>query len=154
MHFYQSKLIPRRISDWCLVGGALLLAMGFLRMFGHSVSFLAIPIILNEMFLAVWLIVKGFNVNGWFFFIHLSRKTKVGQFRFTKLFVSLTRSDLASRQRPITLVNMGLHRKLAIMPTPAGFGKITLVSKRVSGCVRGANYYSRHFYDMGMRPYI
>ena len=58
---YQSELIPRWLSGWGLVGGALILAMGFLRMFGHSVFFLAIPIILNEMVLAVWLIVKGFN---------------------------------------------------------------------------------------------
>ena len=61
---YQSKLIPQWLSGWGLVGGALILAMGFLRMFGHPVYFLAIPIILNEMVLAVWLIVKGFNSSA------------------------------------------------------------------------------------------
>jgi hypothetical protein len=59
--FYQSKLIPRWLSGWGLVGGTLMLAMGLLRMFGYSVTFLALPILLNEMVLAVWLIVKGFN---------------------------------------------------------------------------------------------
>ena len=61
---YQSKLVPRWLSGWGLVGGAMILAMGFLRMFGHSVFLLAIPIILNEMVLAVWLIVKGFNSSS------------------------------------------------------------------------------------------
>ena len=58
---YQSELIPRWLSVWGLIGATLLLAMGLLRMFGHSVIFLAIPLILNEMVLAVWLIVIGFN---------------------------------------------------------------------------------------------
>jgi len=59
--FYQSELIPRWLSGWGLVGGALILAMGFLRMFGRPVFLLAIPIILNELVLAGWLIVMGFN---------------------------------------------------------------------------------------------
>jgi|GEM_PF-3478107 hypothetical protein len=58
---YQSELVPRWLSVWGLVGGALILAMGFLRMFGHSVIFLAIPMILNELVLAVWFIVFGIN---------------------------------------------------------------------------------------------
>jgi len=67
---YQSKLIPRWLSGWGLIGGVLILAdAGFLAMSGHS-GFSAIPIILNlpiavnEMFLAVWLIVKGFNSSA------------------------------------------------------------------------------------------
>lgn len=58
---YQSELIPRWLSVWGLIGGALMLAMGLLRMFGKPVIFLAIPILLNELVLAVWLIVIGFN---------------------------------------------------------------------------------------------
>ena len=61
---YQSKLIPQWLSGWGLVGGVLIIAMGFLRMFGYPVFYLAIPIILNEMVLAVWLIVKGFNSSA------------------------------------------------------------------------------------------
>ena len=58
---YQSELIPQWLSVWGLVGATLMLAMGLLRMFGHPVIYLAIPIILNELVLAVWLIVMGFN---------------------------------------------------------------------------------------------
>jgi len=58
---YQSALVPRWLSAWGLVGGALMIAMGLLRMFGKPMVFLAIPIILNELVLAVWLIVIGFN---------------------------------------------------------------------------------------------
>jgi hypothetical protein len=63
---YQSELIPRWISVWGLVGAILLLAMGVLRMFSDSDSavFLAIPIILNELVLAGWLIVRGFNSSA------------------------------------------------------------------------------------------
>jgi hypothetical protein len=38
-----------------------MLAMGLLRLFGYPMVFLAIPIILNELVLAILLIVKGFN---------------------------------------------------------------------------------------------
>ncbi|MBW1822471.1 MAG: DUF4386 domain-containing protein [Deltaproteobacteria bacterium] len=58
---YQSELIPRWLSVWGLIGATLLLAMGFLRMFGHPVIYLAIPLILNELVLAVWFIVIGIN---------------------------------------------------------------------------------------------
>ena len=58
---YQSELIPQWLSVWGLIGAILMLAMGLLRMFGHPVVYLAIPIILNELVLAVWLIVMGFN---------------------------------------------------------------------------------------------
>lgn len=58
---YQSELVPQWLSVWGLLGGALLIAMGLLRMFGKPVIFLAIPILLNELVLAVWLIVLGFN---------------------------------------------------------------------------------------------
>jgi hypothetical protein len=62
--FYQSKLIPRWLSGWGLVGGTLMFAMGLLRMFGYSVIFLFLPILLNELVLVVWLIVKGFNSSA------------------------------------------------------------------------------------------
>ena len=61
---YQSELVPRWLSVWGLVGGALILTMGLLRLFGYPVIFLAIPIILNELVLAIWLIVKGFNSSA------------------------------------------------------------------------------------------
>ena len=58
---YQSELVPRWLSVWGLVGGVLIVGMGVSRLFGRPMFLLAIPIILNEMVLAVWLIVKGFN---------------------------------------------------------------------------------------------
>ena len=63
---YQSELIPRWISVWGLIGAILLLVMGLLRIFNDSdfVLLLSIPIILNELVLATWLIVKGFKSSA------------------------------------------------------------------------------------------
>ncbi len=61
---YQSELVPRWLSVWGLVGGVLIVAMGVLRLFGRPVYFLALPIILNELALAVWLIVIGFDSSA------------------------------------------------------------------------------------------
>ena len=61
---YQTELVPRWISIWGFVGGVLLLAMGVLRLSGRPVEFLALPIVLNELVLAVWLIVIGFNSSA------------------------------------------------------------------------------------------
>jgi hypothetical protein len=58
---FQSELVPLWLSGWGLVGATLILAMGLLRMYGHPVVYLAIPIILNELVLAVWFVVEGFN---------------------------------------------------------------------------------------------
>jgi hypothetical protein len=65
--FYQSKLIPRFISGWGFIGAALSLAAVLLTFFDQLVPFSTVfilfnfPIFLQEMVLAVWLIVKGFN---------------------------------------------------------------------------------------------
>ncbi len=61
---YQSKLVPRWLSVWGLIGAILILAMGVLRLFGYPVIFLAIPIILNELVLAILLIARGFNSSA------------------------------------------------------------------------------------------
>jgi hypothetical protein len=66
---YQSKLLPRWISVWGLVGAPLYLASGLLPMFGFDplspiLSLLFLPAALLEMVLAVWLIVKGFNPSA------------------------------------------------------------------------------------------
>ena len=61
---YRSELVPRWLSVWGLIGAILLIAMGLLRLFGYPVIFLAIPIILNELVLAILLIVKGFNSSA------------------------------------------------------------------------------------------
>ena len=66
---YQSKLLPRWISVWGLIGAPLYLASGLLGMFGLDpfstiLTLLFLPYALNEMFLAVWLVVKGFNPSA------------------------------------------------------------------------------------------
>jgi hypothetical protein len=59
--FYQSKLIPRWLSIWGLIGAILYLAAPLLAMFGFVSEILMAPLALQEMVLAVWLIVKGLN---------------------------------------------------------------------------------------------
>jgi len=68
--FYQSKLIPRWLSGWGLVGATLGIVASMLVMFGFISYMSTIQVVLNlpigvqEMVLAVWLIVKGFNSSA------------------------------------------------------------------------------------------
>ena len=62
--FYQSKLIPRWLSGWGFIGAILVLAVGLLDMFGVDLEVLWAPLALQEMVMAVWLIVKGFNSSA------------------------------------------------------------------------------------------
>ncbi len=62
--FYQAKLIPRWLSGWGLIGAILYLAVPFLGMLGSELDVLMLPLALQEMVLAVWLIVKGFNSSA------------------------------------------------------------------------------------------
>ncbi len=68
--FYQSGLIPRWLSGWGALGAALTLSAALLTIFGQitpmSTVFvvLNLPIGLQEMVLAVWLIVKGFSSSA------------------------------------------------------------------------------------------
>lgn len=57
--FHQSKLIPRWLSIWGLLGAVLYLTVPLLGMFGVELGFLMTPLALQEMVLAVWLIIKG-----------------------------------------------------------------------------------------------
>lgn len=64
---YQSRLTPRWLAGWGLISTVPYLVAAFLVMFGgySTLSPLAgglqFPLFLQEMTLAVWLIVKGFN---------------------------------------------------------------------------------------------
>ena len=77
--FYKSKLIPRWLSGWGLLAAIPYLAAGLLLMFAliRPVSttqwILMLPFGLQEMVLAVWLIVKGFNPSA-----IASKSTKTG----------------------------------------------------------------------------
>ena len=62
---FSSKLVPRWISGWGLVGAALVFALLLLEFFSINLTeILDLPIALQEMVFAVWLIVKGFNPSA------------------------------------------------------------------------------------------
>jgi len=62
---YYSKIIPRFISVWGLLGVTLLFIEVLSNTFDISVGgiLIMIPLGLNELFLGFWLILKGFNIN-------------------------------------------------------------------------------------------
>jgi hypothetical protein len=68
--FYQSKLIPRWLSGWGLIAiimnlaSALLVLFGLIGDFSPAQVVMSIPIGVQEMVIAVWLIVKGFNPSA------------------------------------------------------------------------------------------
>jgi Domain of unknown function (DUF4386) len=68
--FYQSRLVPRWLSAWGLAAIALVMVSGVLVMLGLTEPMsttqvvLALPIFLQEMVLAFWLIAKGFNQSA------------------------------------------------------------------------------------------
>ncbi len=61
---YQSRLVPRWLSTWGLVGAALYIVPPLGSMFGFSLGVLMAPLALQEMVMAVWLIAKGFNPSA------------------------------------------------------------------------------------------
>jgi hypothetical protein len=62
---FQSKFVPRWLSGWGFVGAALVFVNYLLESFGiNPVEILFIPIAVQEMVFAVWLIAKGFNPSA------------------------------------------------------------------------------------------
>ena len=61
---YQSRLVPRWLSVWGLVGAALYIVAPLGSMFGLSLGVLMAPLAVQEMVMAVWLIAKGFNTSA------------------------------------------------------------------------------------------
>ena len=67
---YNSQFVPQIISIWGLIGSIMLLVANLLILFGYTDinstidNLLSLPIGLNEMVLAVWLIAKGFNLSA------------------------------------------------------------------------------------------
>jgi hypothetical protein len=61
---YKSRLVPRWLSVWGLVGAALYIVAPLGSMFGLSLGVLMAPLALQEMVMAVWLIAKGFNPSA------------------------------------------------------------------------------------------
>ena len=58
---YQSRLVPRWLSAWGLVGAALYIVPPIGSVFGLSLGVLMAPLAVQEMVMAVWLIAKGFS---------------------------------------------------------------------------------------------
>ena len=58
---YQSRLVPRWLSVWGLVGAAVYIVPSLGAIFGLSLGILMAPLALQEMVMAVWLIAKGFS---------------------------------------------------------------------------------------------
>jgi hypothetical protein len=71
--FYQTRLVPRWLSGWGLIGGVLYIVANLVSMFSplhiapsidSGIGLLMIPTAIQEMVFAVWLIVKGFNPSA------------------------------------------------------------------------------------------
>jgi hypothetical protein len=68
--FYRTRLVPRWLSLWGLGGLTLVVVASMLVLFRQidtmsaAQMLLSLPIAVQEMVLAVWLIVKGFNPSG------------------------------------------------------------------------------------------
>ena len=61
---YQSRVIPKFISVWGIAATVALTVMTLGEVVGITSSWLTLlilPIILNELFLAIWLMIKGFR---------------------------------------------------------------------------------------------
>ena len=65
--FYQTRLLPRRLSLFGMLGAALIFIaailelLGFIPHFSVQLLFFALPVAVFEMVLAAWLIIKGFS---------------------------------------------------------------------------------------------
>lgn len=68
--FLRYGLVPRWLSVWGLVGVPLMFLSGFLVMFeslnssASTLNLLVVPLAVQEMAMAIWLIVKGFSDVG------------------------------------------------------------------------------------------
>ena len=68
--FYRTKLVPRWISVWGLIFGisgmisCALVSIGLIAPMGTEQVLMIIPMLPQEIVLAVWLIVKGFNPSA------------------------------------------------------------------------------------------
>ena len=75
--FYKSKLVPRILAVWGLVGYAVILGGSVVEVMGFNLlSIHAVPGGLWEMFIGVWLIAKGFNSSA---FVSDSDKTDMNE---------------------------------------------------------------------------
>jgi hypothetical protein len=64
--FYRTRLIPRWISVWGLISTAPYVANDLLQFFGSNsdLTFLALPLAVQEMVMGFWLVIKGFSSDA------------------------------------------------------------------------------------------
>lgn len=61
---YRTQIIPKFISIWGILATIILFTITIIKLFGVDfpiLNALVLPMILNELFLAFWLMIKGFN---------------------------------------------------------------------------------------------
>ncbi|MFS0638221.1 DUF4386 domain-containing protein [Mesobacillus foraminis] len=86
--FYKTKLVPRFISILGMTGAIFVFVCALFVMFGvfPQISFwgavLAVPVAANEMILAVWLLIKGFNKTA---IDSLSEMRKASKHKYSSL---------------------------------------------------------------------
>jgi hypothetical protein len=61
---FQGRLLPRWISGWGIVAAGLTLVGALIDVFGTPQDIWALPMLPQEMVMAVWLIVKGFSPSA------------------------------------------------------------------------------------------
>jgi Domain of unknown function (DUF4386) len=66
--FYRSRLVPRWLSGWGVAGALLMMTACLLALFSNSpvtgYTLLILPILVQELVLAGWLLVKGFSPSA------------------------------------------------------------------------------------------
>ncbi len=62
---FVSKIVPRWLSIWGIIGYVIFISGAFFALFGINIDvILDIPGGLFEIFLSIWFIIKGFNMSG------------------------------------------------------------------------------------------
>ncbi|MFX0073780.1 MAG: DUF4386 domain-containing protein [Candidatus Hermodarchaeota archaeon] len=65
---YQSELVPRFISVWGIISSSIMIVASLINLMTGTtvIPFIIshLPVISNEIFLAIWLMVKGFNEDA------------------------------------------------------------------------------------------
>ncbi|WP_167618613.1 DUF4386 domain-containing protein [Maribellus sediminis] len=60
---FKYRLLPHFISIWGWIGVLLIIYLNVYQPQGEETMLFALPIILNEIFMGIWLIMKGFNLK-------------------------------------------------------------------------------------------
>jgi hypothetical protein len=65
--FYRTRLIPRWLTIWGLIGVVPYLANALLQFFHVSTTigiYLEVPLMIQELVMSLWLVIKGFNPSA------------------------------------------------------------------------------------------